>query len=172
VRDLAPSITDLYLRLGPVVYKRAWSLLRDKEEAAEVTQETFIAFMEKHETIETESAAFRLLYTIASNLALTRLRKRAHRSKPLVLQFAAEMNQDGANELDLRRVESALELALLTRGESQQSMTVALLYFVDGCTVTEVGEALDLSRRTVRRLLDRFLVRAQKRGIRLGGRPE
>jgi RNA polymerase sigma factor (sigma-70 family) len=172
VRDLAPSITDLYRRLGPVVYRRACSLLQDKEEAWDITQETFVAFMEKHARVENESAAFPLLYTIATNLAFTRLRKRAHRLKPLVQQFTAEMSQGGANEIDIHRVESALELALLTRGESCQAMTVALLYFVEGCTVTEVSDALGLSRRTVRRLLDRFLVRARKRGIRLGGETE
>jgi RNA polymerase sigma-70 factor (ECF subfamily) len=166
--DPTLRVADVYRRFGPVVNDRARVLLNDKEEAWEVTQETFVVFVEKYERVKKESEAFTLLYAIASNLAVTRLRERARRSKRLIQGFAAEVGQEGANESEARRVESALELALLTRGESRQSMTVALLHFVDGCTVTEVGDALDLSRRTVRRLLDRFVARARKRSTRFG----
>lgn len=172
VGDSALRVADLYRRFGPVVYERARSLLNDKEEAWEVTQETFVVFVEKFERVKSESKAFALLYGIASKLAITRLRKRVLWSKRLAQGFAMDSRQGGSNENEVRRVENAQELALLTRGESRQSMTVALLHFVDDCTVTEVGDALDLSRRTVRRLLDRFVARAQKRSTRFGGRFE
>ncbi len=169
---MAPRVTDLYRRFGPVVYDRARSLLNDKEEAWEVTQETFVVFVEKYERVEKDSEAFALLYRIATNLAMTRLRERMHRSKRLAQGFAAEMSQGAANEDEVRRVENVQELVLLTRGESHQSMTVAVLHFVDDCTVTEVGDALDLSRKTVNRLLNRFVARAKKRSTRFGGRFE
>jgi RNA polymerase sigma-70 factor (ECF subfamily) len=169
--DLALRVTDLYHRFGKVVYERARSLLNDKEEALEVTQETFEAFVKKFARVK-DSEAFPLLYGIASNQAITRLRERVRRASRLLPGFAMEMSQDGASEGEVRRVESALELALLTRGESPQTLTVALLYFVDGCTVMEVGDALGLSRRTVSRILDRFVARARKRSTRFGGRVE
>lgn len=169
VDDSALWVAALYRRFGPVVHARAWSLLNDKEEAWEVTQETFVVFVEKFERLKNESEAFALLYRIASNQAITRLRERARRSKRLAQGLAADARQGGTSEHEVRRVESALELALLTRGESPQSITVALLHFVDDCTVTEVGDALDLSRRTVRRLLDRFVARARKRSTRFEG---
>ncbi len=169
VGDLAPRVTDLYYRrFGSGVYARARSLLNDKEEAWEVTQETFLAFVEKYEWVK-ESEVFSLLQVIASNKAISRLRERERRSKQLVPALTVDAVQKDVDEHEVRRVESALELARLTRGESPQSLTVALLHFVEGCTVTEVGDALDLSRKTVRRLLDRFVERARKRSTRFGG---
>lgn len=169
---MTPRVADLYRRVGPAVYSRARSLLNDKEEAWEVTHETFLVFVEKYERVRGESEAFALLYGIASNKALTRLREKAHRAKQLLPEFAMNVSQERVDENELRRVESALELALLTRGESRRAMTVALLHFVDGCTATEIGDALDLSPKTVRRLLERFVARARKRSTRFGGRAE
>ncbi|AKJ04764.1 RNA polymerase sigma-70 factor (ECF subfamily) [Archangium gephyra] len=143
--------------------------MNDKEDAWEITQETFMIFVEKFERVKNESEAFALLYSIASNKAITRLRERARRSKGLAQGFAVDARHGSVSDHEARRVESAQELALLTRGESRQSITVALLHFVDGCTVTEVADALGLSRGTVRRLLDRFVARARKRSIRFGG---
>lgn len=66
-------------------------------------------------------------------------------------------------------MEAAQELALLAQGASPEVLTAALLHFVGGYTLEEVGEKLGVSGKTVRRMLERLRERARRRGAPLGG---
>jgi DNA-binding transcriptional regulator LsrR (DeoR family) len=68
-------------------------------------------------------------------------------------------------------VDAAHDLIQLTRGESTQAVAAAWLYHVDGNTTEEVAQALNLSRKTVGKLLARFSERARKRAARLDAEP-
>jgi RNA polymerase sigma-70 factor (ECF subfamily) len=161
------SLENLYRQFGPVIHGKVLQLLKDKEEAWDVTQETFVVFVTRFERLENESKAFALLYQIATNLAVHRLRQktRGRGAKPLAQFFDAVAGKTGASDGGVSRIEAAMELALLTDGESEQATTIAFLHFVDGHTVSEVGDMLRLSRRTVSGLLNRFIARARKRKL-------
>jgi RNA polymerase sigma-70 factor (ECF subfamily) len=73
-----------------------------------------------------------------------------------------------SHEGDMNRVEAMRDLALLTDGESPETLTAAILYFVEGHTLDEVGRVLDLPRQTVSKMLRQFAARARKRSARLG----
>ena len=70
------ALAELYDRLGTHVYALALKLLRSPEEAEEVVQDTFLKLYEadSYKTLERSPRAY--IYTIARNLALSRLRKR------------------------------------------------------------------------------------------------
>ena len=72
-----------------------------------------------------------------------------------------------AESVGVARVDAAQDLALLTRGEDEQTLTAASLYFVEGCTTEEIAQMLGLSRKTVGKLLAQFTTRAKKRAARL-----
>jgi RNA polymerase sigma factor (sigma-70 family) len=171
------SLAEFYRRFGPAVHRRALSLLRDASEALDVTQETFLAYLEGGDALE-GNAAFAVLYQIATYRSVDRLRRRARWNGVLAPFDPGEFNEDAEPELNvphdggLRQVEAAQDLALLTRGERPEVLTAALLYFVEGNTTEEIAQVLDLSRKTVGRLLAQFVDRAQKRRTRLdpGGR--
>lgn len=163
-----PPVTDLYRRFFPPLYRRALWLLGDREEALDVAQDAFVEFVQRRGLLGGERQAFALMYQVATFQSLTRLRKRARREDALERSGLQVTNQAPTSEGDLRQLEAAMELAQLTQGESPQAMTAALLHFVEGCSILEVGEALNVSRKTVSRLLERFIDRARKRGVRLG----
>lgn len=173
----AEDLTELYRRYGPAIHRRALSLTRDAEEALDVTQDTFLAFM-REQARPREASPFTVLYQITTFKAVDRLRRRARwsgRSPRLELteeDIEAEARQvevTSAHEGGLARVEAAQDLALLTRGEDPQTLTAAFLYFVEGHTAEEVAQVLSLSRKTVGKLLVRFAERARKRSARLEG---
>lgn len=73
---------ELYERLSGRVYTRALTLLRSREEAEEVVQDTFLILYRRANSYATPDSAPRaFIYTIARNQALSRLRRR--KARPL-----------------------------------------------------------------------------------------
>ena len=66
-----------------------------------------------------------------------------------------------------RQAEAASELAELTVGLDEETITVAVLLHVDGMTQEEIATALDLSRRTVGKRLQKFLSHTRKRAVQV-----
>ena len=74
------ALAELYERLGGNVYALALKLLKSREEAEEVVQDTFLTLYRKAESYHTLHRSPRaFVYTIARNEALSRLRKRGAR---------------------------------------------------------------------------------------------
>lgn len=170
----ADHLDELYRRFGPAVNRRARAMLRDEEEALDVTQDTFLAYMRGEASLRGEASVFTVLYQIATYKAVDRLRRNARWSGALGRLEVAEDEgapppgeAAAAHEGGLGRVEALRDLAILTDGESPRALTAAVLYFVEGYTLEEVAQALDLTRKTVSELLRRFAERARKRSARL-----
>jgi RNA polymerase sigma-70 factor (ECF subfamily) len=165
------SLTRLYQRLGPRVFRRALSLLHDAEEARDVTQDTFLAYLRAQALLRGEASAWTVLHEIATHKAIDCLRRRSRG----VLREGAPSAED--EELaqgpwepatphtgGIERVDALHDLEILTRGESPQVLQVARLYFVEGYTYGEVGMELASSRKTISRVLRQLSARAQRRG--------
>lgn len=76
------ALSELYERLGSRVYTLALELLKSREEAEEVVQDTFLMLYQKaHSYATPERSPRAFIYTIARNQALSRLRRR--RARPL-----------------------------------------------------------------------------------------
>ncbi|MCU0696631.1 MAG: sigma-70 family RNA polymerase sigma factor [Myxococcaceae bacterium] len=163
---------ELYRRFAPAVFRRAAALLGGDEAAAQdITQEVFLAFFRNEGRLRGEASPFTVLYQMATYQAVDRLRHRARwhgTLKALPDDEAAldEVAQLPATESATARVDAMHDLALLTKGEDEQTLTCAVLYFVEGYTTEEVAQALDLSRKTVGRALAAFAERANKRAER------
>ena len=177
-----PTVTQadlegLYRRFGPAIYRRALGLLGDTTEAHDVLQETFIAYMKSADRLRGVAQPFTVLYQISTYQALDRLRRKArwrHVLPTMPDTDEAESVPEVATAANgVAQVEAAQDLALLTRGEDEQTLTAASLYFVEGCTTEETAQVLGLSRKTVGKLLAQFITRAKKRAARLdeGGTP-
>ncbi|MCE9667059.1 sigma-70 family RNA polymerase sigma factor [Myxococcus stipitatus] len=165
-------MVELYRRHCGLAYRRALRLLRNADEARDVTQDAFVSLMARWEQLDTPGETASLLYEVATCLAIDRIRsqrKRAHLQMPLRANAAAAFPWELATQEGHARVDAARDLAVLTRGESPRALSIAVLHFVEGRSMTEVGEALSLSPKTVRRMLTRFVNRARKRCSRLDG---
>jgi len=171
--DMPERVEELYRRFGPALHRRALSLTRDAEEALDITQDTFLAFVKEPDLLRGEASAFTVLYQICTFKAVDRLRRRARWSGRLG-ELTVEEDAPAQHEAEvasahgggLEQVEAAQDLALLTQGEKPRTLTAALLYFVEGYSMEEIGEVLGLTRKTVGRLLEEFATRARKRGAR------
>lgn len=161
-------VVALYRQGERAIYRRALKLLGDPEEALDVTQEAFISLLPQLSRLQNDSAALGWLYQVATYQAISRLKRRVRWSARLA-QLAPpgqEEEDPEAHETDVRRVEAARQLALLTKEASSQAITAALFYFVEGYTLEEVGAKLGRSRKTVRRMMQHFCETARKREAR------
>jgi len=167
-------LAALYRRFGAAIHRRARAMLRDDQEAFDVTQDTFLDYMRSQASLRGEASPFTVLYQIATHKAVDRLRRNSRWSGvlgPLDIRQDEACARPGpwasANEGGMARVEALRDLSLLTDGESPQAISAAVLYFAEGYTLHEVGQMLDLGRKTVSDLLSKFAERARKRYARL-----
>lgn len=156
------------------MFRRARSLLAGNEQdASDVVQEVFLAYVKNEARLRGEAAPFTVLYQMATYQAVDRLRRAARWSGRLTSLSVDEDAEGPALQVPspddaAARLEAARDLALLTEGEDEQTLTCALLYFVEAYTTEEIAQSLGISRKTVGRALAAFSSRAQKRATRFG----
>jgi RNA polymerase sigma factor (sigma-70 family) len=158
------QVAELYKRHAPALLRRCTSIVGNSEEARDLVQEAFARYLaSKDKWVETGSA-FAVLYRIATNASIDRLRRRKTASED---ELDAETHsRDLGNEP--RRIDNLHDLAFLTRGLSEEELTVAVLHHLDGYTQDGIAASLDLSRRTVGKILARFEEHVKKRAARSG----
>ena len=149
------DVEGLYRRYGPMVLRRCRRLLRDEQDALDVAQEVFVQVLRRRERLH-ETHPSSLLYRIATNLSLNRLRDRARRPET--------SGDDLLQRIAVARdVDAPLLLDRLFRRHPESTRTMAVLHYVDGLTLEEVARECGLSVSGVRRRLR--LLRASVAGI-------
>lgn len=161
------AIADLYQRYGHALFRRCRQLVSNEDDARELTQEVFFQFWKGRARFEERSSPFTYLYRIATNLSIDKLRRRKTAGVQVEVD-RADVAQNGSKSPD-RRVLAAQELAELTQGLDEEILTVAVMSHVDGLTQEEIGQALDLSRRTIGKRLKKFINHTRKRASRMKG---
>jgi RNA polymerase sigma-70 factor, ECF subfamily len=139
------DVERLYERYGPMVVRRCRMLLRDHEEAWDVSQDVFVQLLRRRESLVDEHMSS-LLFRMATNLCLNRIRDRKRR--PTVAS-------DGLVEQLARRVDldAPLLLERLFRRHPESTRTMAVMHYVDGMTLERVAEECGMSVSGVRKRL-------------------
>lgn len=148
---MSPTALELaYRRYFPVVRANCDRLLRDREEAQDVAQETFIRLWKSGLAGRGDGEVTAWIHRIATRLSLDRLRRRKVRAAA----GASGPGTDGGaqqGQLDSRR--ALEELARTVPGDE---LEVAVLHRMEGLEQQEIAEVLQVSARTVRRMLARL----------------
>jgi RNA polymerase sigma-70 factor, ECF subfamily len=146
---LAIPVEDFYRRYAPMVLRRCRRLLGEEEQAADAMHDVFVQLLVHHERL-VDHGASSLMYRIATNVCLNRLRSRARRPEDPDSARAYDVVQ--AIEPESRaEARSLLDRALGRAPVS--SATIAVLHHLDGLTHEEVAEIVGLSVSGVRKRL-------------------
>ncbi|HVF05365.1 MAG TPA: sigma-70 family RNA polymerase sigma factor [Frankiaceae bacterium] len=139
------------------VYALAYRLVRDREEAADVTQEVFMRVMRSVVGFRGESAFGTWLHRVTVNTALTSLRKRSRRPQPGREAFGMPGDEAiGTVDTDAGPEERAERAELLARAEAavaalpEASRTIVVLRDIEGLSTAEVAAATGLSETAVK----------------------
>lgn len=146
---MAVDVKDLYTRYGPLVLRRCRTLLRREEEAVDAMQDVFVRVLVNQSRLD-ERGCSSLLYRIATNVCLNRMRSQRRRPEDpqseLLQQIAEVSGQEGA-------VEARSLLDRLLSREPESSAVIAVLHLHDGLTLDEVAQQVGLSVSGVRKRL-------------------
>jgi RNA polymerase sigma-70 factor (ECF subfamily) len=133
------------------IYKVCYSLLRDAQEAEDVTQETFLKYWQLSSEVRGAKA---WLITVARNKCLDRLRstKRIVDADPEIF----EQQQDPRDpEWQAQQDETAARLQALVAELPEPQRSLILLFDMQGLTGAECAEVLDLNINQVKVYLHR-----------------
>jgi len=154
----------LMARYQAPLFRYLRGLVGDQEQARDLVQETFARYISAKSTFTDKASPFTMLYRIATNASIDRLRRR----KTATEEELDPETRAGDLGGEPRRIENLHDLAQLTRGLSEEELTVAVLHHLDGYTQDAIASSLDLSRKTVGKILARFEDHVKKRAARLG----
>jgi RNA polymerase sigma-70 factor (ECF subfamily) len=150
------DVGELCRRYGPMVIRRCRRLLRDEAEALDASQDVFVRLVERRERLDGQYPSS-LLFRIATNVCLNRLRDRGRRPEghrrvavpgedDLLLRIATAETPGGLSE-------ARLLLDRLFGRHPESSRTMAVLHYVDGLTLEEVATVTGMSVSGVRKRL-------------------
>ena len=143
------DIEALYQKYGPMVLRRCRQMLRDEDEALDVMQDVFVALLKRQDRLEATYPSS-LLYRIATNLCLNRIRDNKRRPET---PGEAVLYQIADLERIAPRVEARSLLETLFGRHKESTRTIAVLHFVDGYTLEEVAREVGMSVSGVRKRL-------------------
>jgi len=163
------SMQRLIVKYQDRIYNVILKICANKDDAAELTQETFVKFIEKVDTFKMQSAFYTWLFRIAVNLTINYCKRRfkvkthsidmaaspetAAAGKQLRNLLADEKSVDPAaalqNKETIRIVENAIG-----RLEDKQRVVIVLRE-IEGMAYGEIAESLDVEIGTVKSRLSR-----------------
>lgn len=151
------------------LYRLAYRIMRNQEDAEDVVQETFVRAYRRLGRFEERSSVATWLYRITLNCAIDRVRARTRRESPepeeRLNRFAAPSAAPSADDLVYAgQIGRNLQAALgrLTR----QERAAFILRHYHGCSIDEICQRLDLKSNAAKHSIFRAI---QK--MRLAFRP-
>ncbi|MCP3143238.1 RNA polymerase sigma factor [Pyxidicoccus xibeiensis] len=150
---MATDLQSAYQRYFPLIREKCRRMLGDSDEAQDVAQETFIRLWRSGLQTSDPRQATAWIYRTSTNLAVDRLRQRRSAPPRAGAGLAEALPAGSSAEATLQRQQ---ELAAYARHLPADALEAALMSRLDGLTQQEVAEVLQVSERTVRRLLQKL----------------
>jgi len=154
------DVEAYYARYGPMVLRRCRRMLGNEQAACDAMQEVFVNLL-THRARLRDAYPSALLYRMATNTCLNmirnerRLERRDIRDVLLNLPFFESPDRAATAKL-------VFEYAL--NGQRETTRRIAVLYFVDGLTLKEIGAELKLSTTGVHKHLEKLRRRLRDQG--------
>jgi RNA polymerase sigma-70 factor (ECF subfamily) len=141
------DVEALYRRYGPMVLRRCRQLLRNEDLAADAMQDTFVKVL-RHRGSLHDRYPSSLLYRIATNVCLNLLR--TQRRRPTVSADLLLDTMPGSEKTEDRVLDACL-VDQAFRGAREGTRTAAEMLYVEGRTLAETAERVELSISGVRK---------------------
>ena len=146
---MAIDVESYYRKYGPMVLRRCRFMLREEEQALDTMQDVFVELLRREQDL-VHYAPSSLLYTIATNVCLNRIRRSKRRPETANDDLLATIaGGDDPEEETLARH----FLDRLFAREPESTRTIAVLHYVDRLTLEETAQQVGLSVSGVRKRL-------------------
>ncbi len=126
-----------------------WSILRDRDEAKDVTQDSFVrSYLNLHK-YDPKKSFKTWLFTIAYNRSMDAIRQNRARSR-LIDGFTKENPTQGPRENPERRLENSQEFHSIMRKLNRKERTALSLKLNEGYLAREIAEIMGCKESTIR----------------------
>jgi RNA polymerase sigma-70 factor (ECF subfamily) len=146
---MAIDVDDAYRRYGPMVLRRCRTMIRDEQGAYDAMQDVFVQLLRHHDRLDDRGMSS-LLYRMATNVCLNRIRSRSRRPEDANTDLLGQIAAASSEE---QRTGARALLDRLLGSEPESTATMAVLHLHDGLTLEEVAEVVGLSVSGVRKRL-------------------
>jgi RNA polymerase sigma-70 factor (ECF subfamily) len=163
------DIEDCYKKYAPMVFRRCSFLLKNEEEALDAAQDVFVNLIRSQGQLYGQFLSS-LLYTIATNICLNKLRQRKRQGGSIDnLSFSQTFSLLAEDDSQLERVEDSMLMDAILQDESESTRAICFMYHGDGMTLREIGDVINMSVSGVRKRLISFndRVKLKLKGDRL-----
>lgn len=149
-----------YVRYGPMVLRRCRRMLRDEQSAYDAMHEVFLRILNNRNRLTGDHPSA-LLYRMATNVCLNRIRKERRHITSENLDICYNISFFG-NRGDYAAARSLLEY--VTKNEQKTTRNIAVMYFINGMTIKEVAETIQLSISGVHKHLEKLRRKIRTKG--------
>jgi len=152
------DVAAWYEKYGPMVIRCCRRILGNGEDTMDAVHDVFVNLLKGQVRLHGQFPSS-LLYTMATNICLNKLRKKKREN---VKDFSGEEEHlFFSTDKGFDQVEAQLLLEEILKDESDMNRTIYYMYHADGMTLKEIGDAIDLSISGVRKRLEAFKSRIQ-----------
>jgi len=131
----------------PKVFNFSYSLLKSREEAEEVSQDVFIKFWNNREKLDLDLSVDNLLFRIAKNLTLNKIRDNLKHKNGAELSENLLVENSTMEEVLFKEMETTLLRAI--EGLPPRRKLIFKMSRLEGLTNKEISEELSISINTV-----------------------
>lgn len=148
------ALSELVTLYSDRIYNLALRILRNREDAEDVLQETFLTVVEKLNTFNEQSSFFTWIYRIATNASLMKIRKKKYsvRELPDHPDFnqleVADWSQNPLDDVQNKEVKKLLDRAIGELSDTYRS--VFILRDIEQLSIKETAGILDISEENVK----------------------
>lgn len=148
-RGETAALAELYERYQTPIFRTALAITRDLGAAEDVLQECFVRLLTHADRIRTDAPVGPWLYRVAVNLSCDWVNHRQRWSallSKLVERWTAPFRVEGT--VEEREIQEKVREAIRTLPLSQQ--VVIVLYYLEGLSLKEIAEILEVPEGTVK----------------------
>lgn len=146
------AIESLLRQYETGVFRLALSIVGDRAEASEITQETFIAVLRSLKSYQEKKSFKAWLYTIALNYSRSHLRKRnvlERLNTALTTVFQVDTQKPSSPEEAIIQDEKEAALWNELNKLDERHRTVVILRYFQDMTIAEISETLKVNEGTI-----------------------
>jgi RNA polymerase sigma-70 factor (ECF subfamily) len=141
------AFSSMFRSFDRRVYYTALRYLRNRDEAADITQEVFYRAWKNIDSIDPQRPVFPWLYRITKNLCINRVKRKS--GSEAGLEFPELEPGKESVENDLMRSESRDEVNRALAALPENFREIIILKHYDECSYEEMAEILDIPKGTV-----------------------
>lgn len=166
-------LKDIFDKYGERLYKSAYFLLRNREDAEDLFQDVFCELSKSIDTFKGRALLYTWLYRIMLNLYYQRLRKKYKMEQAM---FKSQSLTDignltvSHNELEEDEIKHVLQNAINALPSAHKS--VIILKYLEGVSYEDMAEILDCPIGTIRSRLYNAKEKLKEKLSHLGGRED